>query len=199
MANLSAPNSGSAYSPKGLCVIVGLACLAGFAVDLFVLTYPPSFGALEWRVGFMQQVSDRSVILLFGLALLMYGVLDIRTWRRQLAMGCMVLGAVFLLSSVLVIRDSATLQRDTLSKITGQATQIQTQINQLQSNPQAARNLTPEQLQEALKRLTAQSENLQRNATTGILRTGIASVGNLIVIGLALLGLGRYGANPPRA
>ncbi|MCY7391002.1 MAG: hypothetical protein LH647_05710, partial [Leptolyngbyaceae cyanobacterium CAN_BIN12] len=61
-----------------LCQIVGLACLAGFMVDIFAITFPPNLGDLQWRIGFMQQISDRSIILLFGLALVMYGMVDFR-------------------------------------------------------------------------------------------------------------------------
>ena len=49
------------YQPQALYCIVGLACLAGFLVDLAVLSFPPSFGSVEWRIAFLQQISDRGI------------------------------------------------------------------------------------------------------------------------------------------
>ncbi|MBF2027920.1 MAG: hypothetical protein IGS48_14345 [Oscillatoriales cyanobacterium C42_A2020_001] len=199
MTTLSSPNSyvGS-YNPKGLCQIVGLACLAGFLVDLAVITFPPNLGNLQWRIGFMQQVSDRSIILLFGLALVMFGTLDFRRMRRRLAMFCLILGATFCLSSILVIRDGIAFQQEALKTISSQATQVQSQIQKAQSNPGSVPNVTPEQLTQLSSQLSNQVSALKETAKTTTLRTGISSVGNLIVVGLALIGLGQYGARPPK-
>jgi hypothetical protein len=199
MTTLSSPNSyvGS-YNPKGLAQIVGFACLAGFVVDLFVITFPPNLGNLQWRIGFMQQVSDRSIILLFGLALIMFGLLDFRRWRRRLAMACLVLGAIFCLSSILVIRDGITFQQEALKNINTQATQVQSQIQQAKNNPGSVPNVTPEQLNQISGALSNQVNSLKENAKTVTLRTGISSVGNLIIVGLAMIGLGQYGARPPK-
>ena len=199
MTTLSSPNSyvGS-YNPKGLCQIVGLACLAGFVVDLFVITFPPNLGALQWRIAFIQQVSDRSIILLFGLALVMYSLLDFRQLRRRLAMFCLILGAVFCLSSILVIRDGITFQQEALKNINNQASQVQSQIQKAQSNPSSVPNVTPDQLTQLSSALSSQVNTLKENAKTTTLRTGVSSVGNLIIVGLALIGLGQYGARPPK-
>ncbi|MDX2240854.1 MAG: HpsJ family protein [Leptolyngbyaceae cyanobacterium bins.302] len=199
MTTLSSPNSyvGS-YNPKGLCQIVGLACLAGFVVDLFVITFPPNLGNLQWRIAFMQQTSDRSIILLFGLALMMFGMLDFRRWRRRLAMFCLILGAVFCLSSILVIRDGLAFQQEALKNISNQASQVQSQIQRAQSNPGSVPNVTPEQLNQLSGALSNQVNTLKESAKTTTLKTGISSVGNLIIVGLALIGLGQYGARPPK-
>jgi cell division protein ZapA (FtsZ GTPase activity inhibitor) len=194
----NASNYAGSYNPKGLCQIVGLACLAGFIVDLFAITFPPNIGNLQWRVGFMQQVSDRSIILLFGFALILFGVLDFRRLRKQLAMACLILGALFCLSSILVIRDGMTLQQETLKTIANRASQLQTQIDQAQTNPSAAPNIKPEQLTQLSGALNNQVNALKENARTTSLKTGVSSVGNLIITGLALIGLGQYGVRPPR-
>lgn len=201
MTTVPAQNFGSSsYSPRALCRIVGFACLAGFLVDLFVLTFPPALGNIEWRIAFMQQLGDRAIILLFGLALIMYGILDYRQWRRRLALACLGVGILFCLSSVLVIRDSLTFQQQALNTISTQANQIQTQIQKAQEDPKSApQSLTAEQLSQASRALSAQAETVKQNTKTGVLRTGISSVGNLVVVGLALLGLGQYGARPPKA
>lgn len=187
------------YNPQSLCCIVGLACLAGFLVDLAVLSFPPSLGSIEWRIGFLQQISDRSVILLFGLALLLYGTLDLRAWRKPLSLLCLVLGVAFSLSSILAIADGIAFQRQAVTTITSQAAQIESQIQKAQTDSTVAPNITPEQLEQAAQQLKNQANTLKSNAKTSMIKTGVASVGNLLVVGLALVGLGRYGARPPRA
>jgi predicted PurR-regulated permease PerM len=188
----------ASYSPKGLCRIVGFACLAGFLVDLFALTFPPAFGALQWRITFLQQLADRSVILLFGMALIMYGILDFRRWRRRLAMTSLVLGIIFILSCIFVIRDSLAFQQQAIANISNRAAQAQSQLQQAQSNPKVAPNIKPEQLEQVSQLLSNQIVSAKETTKTSVLKTGISSVGNLMVIGLALIGLGQYGARPPK-
>lgn len=197
--NFTASYNAQAYNPQSLCCIVGFACLAGFLVDLAVLSFPPSLGNIEWRIGFLQQVSDRSVILLFGLALLLYGTLDLRSWRKPLSLLCMVLGVAFSLSSILVIADGINFQKQAVTTITSQAAQIESQIQKAQTDSTVAPNVTPEQLEQAAQQLKNQANTLKSNAKTSVIKTGVSSVGNLLVVGLALVGLGRYGARPPRA
>jgi hypothetical protein len=187
------------YTPKGLCQIVGLVCLAGFIVDMLVGAFPPSPGALEWRVGFLQQLGDRSIILLFGLALMLYSNLEERLVRKYLVMGCLGLGVMYILLSVLAIRDGVTLNAQADLQISAKASQIQSQLQDVQANPKPNIKVTPEQLEQAGKLLKQQTTALKDNATKGVLKTSVSSVGNLIVIGLGLLGLGQYGARPTRS
>jgi hypothetical protein len=198
MTTLPAQNFGISYNPKGLCRIVGFTCIAGFLVDLLVLTFPPAFGSVEWRVGFLQQLGDRSIILLFGLALLLFGIIEWRAWRRRLALFCLVTGVVFNLSCVLVIRDSLQLQKQALTNISNQASQLQTQIEKAKDNPKPNQNVTPERLNQATQLLSSQASALKENAKTSVLKASISSVGNLVVVGLGLIGLGQYGARPPK-
>lgn len=198
MTSISSPNFAGSYNPKGLCQIVGLACLAGFLVDTFVISFPPNLGELQWRVAFMQQISDRSIILLFGLALIMYGMVDFRRWRRRLALFCLIAGVIFNLSCILVIRDGIELQQQALTNISNQATQAQAQIQKAQSNPGAVPNVTPEQLKQLSQVVGNQVTALKENAKATTLKTGVSSVGNLVIVGLALIGLGQYGARPPK-
>jgi Ca2+/Na+ antiporter len=199
MTTLSNQSATGSYSTKALCQIVGFACLAGFIIDTLGLVFPAAFGSMEWRMGFVQQISDRSVILLFGLALMMYGIIDNRTLRKRLAMFCMVLGMVFCLTSILVVRDSWALRNQAEESISSQAAKVQTQIDKTKDNPPAnAKNITPQQLEQASRVLGDRAETLKQNARTSVLKAGFATIGNLIVIGLAMLGLGRYGARPTR-
>jgi len=198
MTSISSQNFVGSYNPKGLCQIVGLACLAGFMVDIFAITFPPNLGDLQWRIAFMQQISDRSIILLFGLALVMYGMLDFRRWRRRLALFCLILGVIFNLSSILVIRDGIAFQQQAMTNISNQATQAQAQIDKAKANPGAVPNVTPDQLKQISQVLGNQVTALKENAKTTTLKTGVSSVGNLVIVGLAMIGLGQYGARPPK-
>lgn len=193
------PIAVSPSSAMALCRLVGLACLAGFMVDTLVLGFPAQPGAIEWRASFLQQMGDRSIILLFGMALLIYGLMELRAWRKRLATLCLAIGVAFQLSCILVIRDSSVLQGQALNRIDEQATQIETRIEEARANPELSAQVSPEQIEQAMEQLSLQSETLQKNAKTGIFRAGLASVGNLAVVGLALLALGRYGLRPPRS
>ena len=195
MASISAPSS-SNYNVKPLSRIVGIACLAGFVVDMLLLALPPNLGSVEWRIGFVQQMSDRSIVLLFGVALLIYSNLDLRALRKQLAMLCLVLGVVFLLSCILVVRDSLTLNDITVKNINNQVSQIQTQIENSKTNPNPAQNVTPEQLQQASDLITKQAGTAKEGAKTNLLKAALRMVGNLVVVGIALISLGRYGIRP---
>lgn len=199
MATTTAPNFVPFYNGKPLCRIVGIACLAGFVVDLLVLALPPSLGSPEWRTGFLQQVSDRSIILLFGTALTLFGTLEARALRKQLGVACMAIGVLYLFFCVLVIRDGLTLNDLAEKNIANQAAQVQTQIQKAKEDPKAAPNVTTEQLQQASQTVDTKVISLKQNAKTGILKTAIAIVGNLTVIGIALISLGRYGMRPRKS
>ena len=199
MTTLKSPPVAASSSAMVLCRLVGLACLAGFTVDMLVLGFPADPGTLEWRVQFLQQMSDRSIILLFGMGLLIYGLMELRAWRKRLATVCLAIGVIFQLSCVAVIRDSSVLQDQALNRIDNQASQLETRIEEARSNPEVAAQVSPEQLEQAMQQLSLQSETLQKNAKTGIFRAGLASVGNLAVAGLALLALGRYGLRSHRS
>jgi hypothetical protein len=191
----SAPSSTTPvyYSASGIALIVGLACLAGFTVDLAVLVLPPELSNLEWRAGVVQQFADRSIILLIGTALTLFGSLGNRRWLKNLSIMCLFTGVIFLFVSLLAIADSVSLHNKTLSTISTQSAQIQTQIESARSNPGNA-NLTPENLQRAEQQLKNQTRNLTSTTKKSIFKLGVASVGNLVIVGLGMISLGRYGA-----
>lgn len=200
MASISRPNpsySASSVGPRGaqqICLIVGLTCIVGFLIDAIALGSPPDPGALEWRISFMQQMGDRSIVLLFGSALLLYSLLEQRQLAKQLGIVLLIVGILFQLSCVLVIRDSLVLQKQTLGNIDTQAEELQTQIDASSSNPDLPAEVTPDQLQQISQQVTAQAESLRQNARTGITKALVASLGNLVVVGLGLIGLGRVGS-----
>jgi len=59
--------------------------------------------------------------------------------------------------------------------------------------------MTPEKLQQASQTVTSQAESAKQNAQTGTLKTSFSGFGNLLVVGLALIGLGQYGIRPSRS
>jgi predicted PurR-regulated permease PerM len=113
---------------------------------------------------------------------------------KQFSTLCLLTGVVFFFLSLLAIADSVSLQRQAITTITSQETQLQTQIRDAQSNPSAVgENITAEDLTRASQLLTQQADTLKQNAKTSVLKTAAASVGNLLVVGFGLAGIGRYG------
>ena len=193
-------NSGQTSAPlesnsvgKSICFVVGLTCIAGFIVDLSVLSTPPDPLALEWRMNFLQQVSDRSIVFFFGVALLLYGVFDNYRIRKPLSFACLVVGVAILLSSMLVIRDSLVLKEQTIRNITAQEEQIQIQIEESQSNSELLPDVSPAQLQQAAQELTSRAQVAKQNTTQTINKSGFASIGNLLVVGFGMVSLSRVG------
>jgi hypothetical protein len=189
MVSFPSQVSSSSFGGQALCRIVGLACIVGFIVDMTVLALPPGAGA-AWRVGLLQQMGDRSIILLFGLALLAYSVWEIPSIRKIFSYISLSAGVLFLLFCILVIRDSLALQTQTVANIGQQATDLQTQIEESRTSPEAA-SVTPEQFEQATQQINAQAETLKQNAKTTITRTSIASTSNFAVVGIGLISLGR--------
>jgi hypothetical protein len=181
---------------RTLISIVGMACLAGFLIDILMLALPPNPGSLEWRVTFLQQLGDRAIILLFGVAMMMFSILNVRAARRNFAMVSLGIGAALLLSCVLVIRDGFVLQNQALANITNRANQAQEQIAAAKLNP--PKDVDMAKLDQLEGQLKQQAETLQSNTKTGVLKTAARSVGNLAVIGMALVGIGRYGLRSNR-
>lgn len=185
--------SNTLSSGRSIYRIIGIACLAGFVLDVLVLAAPPDPMALEWRIGFLQQVGDRSIVFMLGVAFLFIGMLDTRLFLKKVALTSMVVGLVFCLMVPLSIRDSIVLQKQISGRIDSQASQIETQIQTIQSNPELQDKPSKEQIEQALASLNERSDSLRKNAIQNSIKAGAASAGNLLVTGLALIGLGRYG------
>lgn len=181
----------NSQAAKIFCQIVGFVCLVGFFIDLLTLLLPPNLFSVAWRIGVSQQLGDRSIVLLFGVALSLYGAIDSRRWLKPLALACLVIGSAFLLSSILIIRDGLTYQQQALATISSQATQLQTRIQEAQKQPELPQNVTLEQLQQASQQISTQAEALKQSTRSDVTKRGFSSVGNLAAVGLGLIGLGR--------
>lgn len=177
---------------KRLCRIVGFACLIAFLVDFLVVVFPVNVAEASWRLGTLQQIGDRSIVILFGLALLIYGV-EQRKLLRSLSLLCFAIGISFLLSCAVVAQDSLTLQRQALDRIGAQASQISSRLQAIQENPEAAARVSSDRLEQASQQLNTRTETAKQAANNSIFKSGFLSVGNFAVIGVSLLILGRYG------
>ncbi|WP_088892297.1 HpsJ-like protein, cyanoexosortase C-associated [Leptolyngbya ohadii] len=203
MASASTPASMSGASRPdrmlGICQIVGFVCIFGFVLNMAVLFLPPQLRDATWRLGFLQQFGDRSLVLLIGAALMIAGSIDSRRWLRQLSLISLFLGGIYLITCLLVVKDTLSLRQQALNNISAQETQVQNQIRNAQSNPAAlGQNVTAEDLQRASQTLTGQATIAKQTAQTTVLKTGIISIVNLVAIGLGLVGLGRYGLSTRR-
>lgn len=177
---------------KRLCRIVGFACLIAFLVDFLVVVFPLNVTQASWRLGTLQQIGDRSIVVLFGLALLVYGI-EHRKRLRSIALICFAIGMFFLLCCPVVAQDSLALQRQALDRIGAQASQINSRLQAIQGNPDVAAKVPPDRLEQASQQLNAQTETAKQAANNSIFKSGFLSVGNFAVIGVSLLILGRYG------
>jgi hypothetical protein len=198
MAFISASTARSgdgSLGAKNICRIVGLVCVLGFCFDMLVLLLPPQFGNVEWRIGFVQSFANRSIILLFGIALMIYGSAgNSRSQLKLLSQMSMGLGLLFFLLSLLSVVDGIRLNQQAINNISSQENQLQTRLRDVQSNPsELPENITAEQLQEFSQQLAAQATSLKQDAKRTVVKTGISNIGNLVLVGAGLLGLGRCG------
>lgn len=190
MVGATNPLSSPSLSGQALARVVGLTCVFGFIVDMTALTFPLGSGT-AWRVGLLQQMGDRSIVLLIGIALLIYSAWENQSLRKTLSYITLGLGSLFLLICLFVVRESFSLHSQAVNNIGNQATQLQTQVEQSRSNPEIAANATDDDFTNALRAIDTQAETLRQNAKTTITRTGIASTSNFAVVGIGLLSLSR--------
>lgn len=178
---------------KHLSLVAGLTCLAGFLVDIVTISSPIDPLAIEWRISFLQLAGDRSIILFFAAALLLYSTHSQYRIRRRLSLASLAIGIALLMACLLVIRDSLIIKDETVRNISLQAQQAQTQIEATQNNDTLSSPVPDRQLQQLSQQLTLQADTLKDSARKGIIQAGITSVGNLIVVGIGLIGLSHVG------
>ncbi|MBW4459921.1 MAG: HpsJ family protein [Nodosilinea sp. WJT8-NPBG4] len=193
MVGASNPLSSPSLSGQAIARIVGLTCIFGFLVDMTALTFPLE-GGTAWRVGLLQQMGDRSIVLLIGIALLLYSAWENQSLRKTLGLLAIGLGTLFLLICMFVVRESFLLHSQAIDNIGNQVSQLQTQVEAGRSNPEVTANTTEDDFANALRAIDTQAETLRQNAKTTITRSAIASTSNFAVVGIGLLSLGRLGS-----
>lgn len=198
MAYISVSTPGNAaegsYSFQNVARIIGLVCIFGFFFDMLVLAVPPQ-GGVEWRIGLVQELANRSIILLLGLGLFIFGSAGKNRGRlrlvSKLSMG---IGVLFFLLCLLSVVDSIRLSQQSATAISTQESQLQTQIKTARANPAGLpENIDLAALDKASKQLTQQAKTLKNDAKRTVFKAGISNIGNLLIVGAGLLGLGRSG------
>ncbi len=197
MTYISAPAPGQAdatYGIKNVCRIIGFVCIFGFLFDIILLGLPPQ-SSIEWRIGFVQEFANRSIIFLFGMALVVFGSIGRNKSRvkliSKLSMG---IGIFFFLLCFLSVVDSIKMSKQATTNISAQESQIQTQIREAKANPAGLpENVALDDLEQFSRQLTQQADSLKKNTKRTVFKTGISNIGNLFIVGVGLLGLGRSG------
>lgn len=191
-----APSSG--YSAKNIAKIVGLVCTIGFIFDMLILMLPPDLGNVTWRIGLVQEFANRSIIFLFGIGLLTFSGVGIANGKGRLLLlsrASLVAGVLFFLISLLAIADAINLQQQALDNISEREAEIQRQIEAAQDNPENLREgITSENLDQIRAELTRQAEERRVSARRAAVKTAVSNVGNLILVGAGLIGVGRSGS-----
>ncbi|WP_035992550.1 HpsJ family protein [Leptolyngbya sp. KIOST-1] len=195
MANLSnpLPKPYDVLSQR-LALTIGCLCLIGFLIDILVIGFPPNPLAPQWRLNFLQQVAERSLLLLIGTVLLIYSQLENRLQSlKTLSIACLAIGLLLGLSSLLVIQDTLTLQEQAIATINTQAAELRNRIEQGQEDAALSQQISPEAFSEALQTVDSQAASLIQETQTGAMKTLISSAGNLLLMGVGLLSIGRLG------
>lgn len=198
----SAPSTSvdGTYGIKNVCIIIGLVCIVGFLFDMLVLALPPQ-SDIEWRIGLIQELANRSIILLFGLGLFIFGSLGRNRSRlrlaSQLSMG---VGVLFFLLCLLSVIDSVRLTQQSAIAISTQESQFQERIQEAKATPEALpKNIDLAVLEQVSQQLTQQANTLRSSTKRTVFKTGISNIGNLLIVGAGLLGLGRSGMKLSRS
>jgi hypothetical protein len=177
----------NASKAEQLCQIVGYSCLLVISLDLLIFAMPPALSIPEWRIGFLQQLSDRSFFFVFGFAVLIYGVQN-RRWVKQLSRGCLALGLAMILVCGVVAQDTLTVQRHLNERITAQSAQLNSRVQNL---PKESKNMSVEQARQATQQILGQAELAKQEANASVYKNGGIIVGNLLIAGAALISLWR--------
>lgn len=193
-----APQSTGGYSAKNISKIVGLVCVIGFIFDMLLLALPPQLGNVTWRIGLEQEFANRSIIFLFGMGLLIFSAVGIAKGRGRLLLTSrisMIAGVLFFLISLVAVADAIQLQKQALGNIDLRETEIQQQLRQAEENPEQLREgISVEDLGRIGEELTRQAEERRNNARRAAVKTAVSNVGNLLLVGAGLIGIGRSGS-----
>jgi predicted PurR-regulated permease PerM len=134
------------------------------------------------------------------MALVIFGSQANRARLKFFSRASMMIGLIFFLLCLLSVADAIKLQQQTVTTIDTQESQLQTQIRNVQGNPGGLGDtVTPEDLKRASELLTQQASTLKQNAANTVIKTGASSIGNLLIVGVGLIGLGRHGMTSLRA
>lgn len=186
MQNLPIAKNTRLSNVRAICLVIGITSLAIFVWNILALALTADPRSVQWRVSFLEQIGSRSFALLFGFGLIMYYFLNHPILNKRISFVCLMAGILFQMSCILIIHDTLTLQEQALNNITRQSQQLRTEI-------QESANSAEQEAEQAIQQIISQEGELQQRAKSDITRAGIVSLGNLLIPGLGLLGLGRIG------
>ena len=193
-ASASPNRADSAHGAKNIARIFGLVCIIGFIFDIIILGLPPQNNA-EWRLGFIQEFANRSIILLLGVSLFTFS--SVGTHRRLLKLTSritMITGVMFFLLCLGSVVDSIRLSQQTLGEISTQESELRSQIDAARNSPEGLpENIDLSDLKRVSQQLTRQANVLRSNTKRTVFKSGVSSIGNLAIVGAGLLGVGRTG------
>jgi hypothetical protein len=176
-----------------LSLIMALACMAGFLIDLAAVLFPLRVLSAQWRLEVFQFAGNRSIVLLIGMALLVICLQHSRFLKRVFSRLCLLLGVVYLLTSIVVFKDTIAVRDASARNIDLQAEQAVQQIKSAEDSSLEAPSFSAEQLQQATQQIFQQAQGMKSNATQQLLKTLFMTVGNLLVAGMALIAMSRLG------
>jgi|GEM_PF-1363336 len=175
-----------------LCLIIGLASIAGFLVDFTVAALPPQPLEATWQLEIVRLAADRSLVWLIGLGLLAFTLRDNPALKRPFSLFCLLLGVIYLLLCIPAFQSTVFLRENANQNISQQASQTLEQLQAVQAEPpEGGQAITPEQIQDATQQVNLQAETLRRNARQRLYKSLAITLGNLVVAGIAAIALSR--------
>ena len=183
-----------------LALITSIICIVGFGLDMVALSLRPTVSSIEWRMGFMQQLGERCIILLFGATLLCYGLQTMSTGLKRIAWVCCGLGLCLSLSGFFYLQDSVRFRALAIENLTTQRQNFEQQIQQFSPEDAALSELVvdPAQKEQALNLLRERTQTLKSRASVRIQKTVTRTFCSLLLTGIGLVALGQITLRPKR-
>lgn len=173
-----------------LALIVSLVCLFGLSLDLLAISLNPIPSSIEWRMGYMQQVGERCIILLFAMGLLGYSCQARPMGLKRIAWLCLGLGLCMSLSSVFYLRDSFQFRSLAIANLSSQTQNLEQRI-QTFTPPTSSMAVDPAKKERAIELLGDSAQSLESRAKIGIQKTVSRTFFSFFLVGLGLMRIGQ--------
>ena len=183
-----------------LALITSIICIVGFGLDMAALSLRPTISSIEWRMGFMQQLGERCIILLFGGTLLCYGLQTMSTGLKRIACVVCGLGVLPSLSGFFYLHDSVRFRALAIENLTTQRQNFEQQIQQFSPESTTSPELVVDsaQKEKALKLLRERTQTLKSRTSVRIQKTVTRTFCSLLLTGIGLVTLGQMILRPKR-
>ncbi|WOD37911.1 hypothetical protein [Nodosilinea sp. E11] len=184
-----------------LTLIASLICIVGFSLDMLSISLGLALDSIEWRMGFVQQLGERCIILLFGAALLCHSLQTTPARLKQIGWLCCVLGLWISLSSLFYLQDSFRFKSLALENLVNQQQNLTQEIQQFSPQPTEALGaiMDPVRKEQAVKLLEERTQELSAIAKIRIRKTVARTFFSLLLTGMGLGALGQVSARSVRS